>query len=179
MRGKRIEDKLDGVAKSVERLDAAMVVRDPTSKYATEVFDGLRKSITFASQQQRTHISTLLGLLDDLSAGASVDTMELRLRDRLTEAGVQELTDSVAFPAAFREVDETTPERSAWVLVQNDGTSIVMRDGLAHARPPAQDPTREEDSPAQEPERAQEAKDAPEESPTPDLGDADTEKEQA
>lgn len=153
MRGKRIEDKIDSMSVNLARLDASIVVRDPATPYAAEVFDGLRKSITFASQQQRAHIATLLGLLDDVAAGASIEAIELRIRDRLVEAGVQEIRDPLQAPEAFHDAPPPTSPRAAWVLMQNDGSAVVVRPGLrdpdAHPLERTENPESTDDSPSE------------------------------
>lgn len=136
MRGQRIEEKLDDVAKYLSRLDAMLVVREPNTVYAAEVYEGLRKSIQFASQQQRIHLSTLISLLDDLAAGATLETIGLRIRDRLTEAGVQQVTDEARFPEAFVESDSSTFTRPAWILFSSDQSEIVVRPGTRHRQIP-------------------------------------------
>ncbi len=146
MRGQRIEEKLDDVTQYLARLDAMLVVREPNTVHAAEVYEGLRKSIQFASQQQRIHLSTLISLLDDLAAGATLETIELRIRDRLTEAGVQRVTDEEQFPDAFVEADASTPTRPAWILVTSDQNEIVVRPGIRYPRIPndTQEPLSEE-----------------------------------
>lgn len=134
MRGKRIEDKVDRIATHLERVDAAIVVRDPSTPYAAEAYEGLRKQVQHASQQQRLYLSTLINLLDDIAAGATVNTLNLRMRDRLNESGVRELSDPDQMPEAFTEVESTVPTRSAWVLVFTDGSAVVIRPGTRHAR---------------------------------------------
>lgn len=140
MRGQRIEEKLSQVTEHLARLDAMLIVREPNTAYAAEVYEGLRKSVQFASQQQRIHISTLIGLLEDIDAGATLETVRLRIQDRLSESGVQEITDPKSTPDAFIEVDDLTPSRSAWVLTTGESGNIVVRPGARHKEPATASP---------------------------------------
>lgn len=137
MRGKRIEAKVDQVAQRLERVDAMLIVREPGTAYAAEAYEGLRKSVQFASQQQRIHLSTLIGLLDDIAAGATLETVTLRIRDRLSESGVTEVSDPDALPDAFDEIDPSRDPRPAWVLVSSDDRVNVIRPGTRHPKPAA------------------------------------------
>lgn len=137
MRGKRIEAKVDKVAQHLERVDAMLVVREPGSAYAAEAYEGLRKHVQFASQQQRIYLSTLISLLDDIAAGATLETVNLRIRDRLLESGVREVSNPDLLPEAFDEVDTTREARPAWVLVPAEGRVNVIRPGARHALPPS------------------------------------------
>lgn len=132
MRRQRIEEKIGHVADHLTRLDAMLVVREPNTVYAAQAYEGLRKSIQFASQQQRIYISTLIGLLDDVTAGATLETLALRIQDRLSEAGAQVSNDTERFPEAFVKVEESLPTRPAWILVSNDQSVIVIRPGTQH-----------------------------------------------
>ncbi len=134
MRGKRLEDKVDQVAQRIERVDAMLVVREPGTAYAAEAYEGLRKSVQFASQQQRIHLSTLISLLDDIAAGATLETVTLRIRDRLSESGVTEVSDPEALPEAFGEIDSSRETRPAWVLVSTDDRVNVIRPGTRYPR---------------------------------------------
>lgn len=137
MRGKRIEDKVDQVAQRLERVDAMLVVREPGTSYAAEAYEGLRKHVQFASQQQRIYFSTLISLLDDIAAGATLETVTWRISDRLIESGVREVSDPAMLPQAFDEVDPLRETRSAWVLDPVDGRVNVIRPGTRHPEPPA------------------------------------------
>jgi hypothetical protein len=137
VRGKRIEAKVDQVAQLLQRVDAGIIVRDPGTAYAAEAYEGLRKSIQFASQQQRIYLSTLISLLDDIAAGATLETVTLRIRDRLSESGVTEVSDPEALPKAFDEIDPSREMRPAWVLVSTDDRVNVIRPGTRHPTPAA------------------------------------------
>ena len=140
MRGHRIEEKLGQVTEHLARLDAMLIVREPNTVHAAEAYEGLRKSVQFASQQQRIHISTLIGLLEDLDAGATLESVRLRIQDRLSESGVLEVTDPESTPEAFIEVDGHTPARSAWVLITGESANIVVRPGARRKEPKTASP---------------------------------------
>lgn len=73
----------------LERLDAAVVVRDPGNARSAEAFDGLRKSILVSSKNHRTHLAHLLSLSDSLERGGSIELIRERVNDFLFELGVK------------------------------------------------------------------------------------------
>jgi hypothetical protein len=77
----------------LERLDAAVVVRDPGNARSAEAFDGLRKSILVSSKNHRTHIAHLLSLSDSLERGGSIELIRERVNDFLFELGVKRVSE--------------------------------------------------------------------------------------
>ena len=78
----------------LNRLDSAVVVRDPGNTRSAEAYDGLRKQITQSGKNHRTHMAHLLSLSDSLERGADIDLIRDRVNDFMNEIGLQRTTDT-------------------------------------------------------------------------------------
>lgn len=95
-----VELRLVEISRLLNRLDAAVVVREPGNARAAEVFDGLRRTIVQASKSNRSHIAHLLTLRESLDRNASLDLVKNRVDDFLRELGI-ELSHDVSDRDAF------------------------------------------------------------------------------
>lgn len=95
-----IQHQLADVVQLLQRLDAAVVVRDPGNARSAEAFEGLRKTILAAGKARRAHIAHLLSLSDSIGRGASLETISERISDFLDEIGLRHVTD-VTHPEWF------------------------------------------------------------------------------
>jgi len=77
----------------LQRLDAAVVVRDPGSARAAETYEGLRRQIVQSGKNHRTHLSHLLALQDSIDRGADIDLVRERVSEYLKELGIQKYSD--------------------------------------------------------------------------------------
>ena len=128
--------RIEALAASLERVEAALVVRDPGNARSAEAFDGLRKQIAMAARVRRTHASHLVTLAEDLRKGATLETVTKRVRDFLNELGVRQSED-IDIPDAFvveGEGEDVEIVDPAWVDVMEDGTRIVLKQGRATRR---------------------------------------------
>ena len=73
------KSQLERIENLLNRLDSAVVVRDPGSARAAEAYDGLRKQITQSGKNHRIHTAHLLSLSDSLERGAGIEL----IRDRV------------------------------------------------------------------------------------------------
>ena len=78
----------------LQRLDAAVVVRDPGSARAAEMYEGLRRQIVQSGKNHRTHLSHLLALQDSIDRGADIDLVRDRVSEYLNELGIQKYSDT-------------------------------------------------------------------------------------
>ena len=118
----------------LERLDAAVVTRDPGSARSAEAYDGLRKQLNQASKNRRMHVSHLLSLSDSIERGAEYQLIKDRVSDFMLELGVRRTTD-VGRPEFFEVTSGegeflqcTVP---AVVETLDDGTVSLVRLGEA------------------------------------------------
>ena len=77
----RERETLSQMKSILDRLDAALIVRDPGSARDAEAFDGLRKSVNQASKNRRIHQAHILSLYESLQHGASIDLIRDRVGD--------------------------------------------------------------------------------------------------
>jgi len=103
MRTKRY---LEEIWMLLNKLDAAVVVRDPGNARSAEVFEGLRRTIIQSGKSHRSHVAHLLALQESLDRGATLDLIKNRVSDFLRELGVEKLT-SLEIRDAFEIVGGT------------------------------------------------------------------------
>ena len=98
------KSQLERIENLLNRLDSAVVVRDPGSARAAEAYDGLRKQITQSGKNHRIHTAHLLSLSDSLERGADIELIRDRVEDFLNEIGVQRTFD-ISIEQAFEIVE--------------------------------------------------------------------------
>jgi hypothetical protein len=126
--------ELQNISTLLERIDAALVVRDPGNSRAAETFDGLRKQLNQASKNRRIHVSHLLNLSDSIERGAEFQLVKDRVSDFLIELGISRLTD--VSQTSFFEIKGGSGEYlkctvPAVVETLDDGTVSLVRLGEA------------------------------------------------
>lgn len=127
-------NQLRAIESLLERIDAAIVVRDLGNARSAEAFDGLRKSILMATKSRRTHISHLVSLDESIRNGGSLDLVKARLAEYLNELGIERLTD-LRHLECFDVVGDSEGEievlEPAVVERADDGKLIILRVGKA------------------------------------------------
>lgn len=86
-------DRLDRIEALLQRLDAAVVVRDPGNARSAEAFDGLRKLMIQSGTSRRSHVAHLLSLSDSIEREAPLELIRDRVNDFLLELGISRSTD--------------------------------------------------------------------------------------
>jgi len=118
----------------LQKIDTALIVRDPGSARSSEAFDGLRKIMIQAGTSHRAHAAHLLSLSDSLDRGASVDLIRDRVNEYLLELGITRSTDIGNvdfFEVAPGEGDTLVCEIPAVVQRLSDGRIVLVRPGKA------------------------------------------------
>lgn len=171
MRTKRY---LEEIWMLLNKLDAAVVVRDPGNARSAEVFEGLRRTILQSGKSHRSHVAHLLALHESLERGATLDLIKNRVSDFLRELGVEKLT-SLEIRDAFEVVGGTGDGlqlvEPAIVERLSDGSLSVIQLGKA----------KRIEIPKESPVVSQETTMAPNDKETPtttDAGDTPTGPEQ-
>lgn len=137
MRTKRY---LQQIYELLQRLDAAIIVRDPGSARSAEVFDGLRKTIIRSGKSHRSHVAHLLTLKDSLDREADIALVRNRVNDFLAELGIEYIYD-VDYPSAFEVIGGTGDDlelvEPAIVEIDTEGEESIYQRGKARrvARP--------------------------------------------
>lgn len=133
-------EQLDRMEVLLQRLDSAVVVRDPGSARAAEAFDGLRKSVIQASKSHRVHVAHLIALDESIRSGGTLDLVRLRVAEYLRELGIQRL-ETAEHLEAFDVVGDSDGDvevlEAAIVEHVDDGRISVLKVGKAKrtARP--------------------------------------------
>lgn len=118
----------------LQRLDAAVVVRDPGSARAAEMYEGLRRQIVQSGKNHRTHLSHLLALQDSIDRGADIDLVRERVSEYLKELGIQKYSDTSnidSFEVIEGEGTEFECIEPAIVEMLEDGTIRTHQLGKA------------------------------------------------
>jgi hypothetical protein len=130
--------RLERIELLLERLDAAVVVRDPANARAAEAFDGLRKLLIQSGTSHRSHVSHLLSLSDSINRGASIELIRDRVGDYLSELRVL-ASDDVSNPDFFEVTEGEGNELECLVpaIVErlDDGRTTLVRHGKAKRIP--------------------------------------------
>lgn len=139
-------EQLDRIEILLQRLDSAVVVRDPGSARAAEAFDGLRKSVIQASKSHRVHVAHLVALDESIRSGGTLDLVRLRVAEYLRELGVERL-ETPEVLEAFDVVGDSDGDfevlEAAIIERFDDGRISVLKVGkarrAAHPSPPPED----------------------------------------
>lgn len=140
------------VVRKLERLDAWLITRDPSTRAAAEAYDGLRKQVSAGAKARRMHLVDLakLDLLvrtletrvaEDPSTSAKdiMESLSAHTRQWAADAGLS-VVESVSNQTIghFEIVEQSgdKPANSAEVLKpayldESDGNTILIRRGTA------------------------------------------------
>lgn len=89
----RTRRHLERIEILLNKLDAAVVVRDPGNARSAEVFEGLRRTIIISGKSHRSHVAHLISLQESLDRGATLDLVKNRVNDFLKELGIEKLSN--------------------------------------------------------------------------------------
>jgi hypothetical protein len=127
-------EQLNRIEVLLQRLDSAVVVRDPGSARAAEAFDGLRKSVIQASKSHRIHVAHLIALDESIRSGGTIELVHLRVGEYLRELGIERLADA-GHPEAFDIVGDGEGDievlEAAIIERTDDGRVSVLKVGKA------------------------------------------------
>lgn len=86
--------RLENIEILLQRLEAAVVVRDLGNAHSADAYDGLRKQIIQSGKNHRIHLAHLISLSDSLQRGADIDLITDRVNDFLSELGVMRMSNT-------------------------------------------------------------------------------------
>jgi hypothetical protein len=109
--------QLNRIEVLLNKLEAAVVVRDPGNARSAEQFEGLRKQIGLAAKNHRVHVAHLLSLSDSIQRGASIELVSDRVSDFLSELGVQRLNE-VTHVEVFEIVESVDAEIDGFEVIE-------------------------------------------------------------
>lgn len=118
----------------LNRIESALVVRDPGTKVSADAYDGLRKMLLQSSKNRRIHVSHLLSLSDSLNRDASMQLIKDRVGDFMAELGVSYWSDTsqaALFDVVEGEGSVLECIEPAVVEQLEDGRIVEVRRGTA------------------------------------------------
>ncbi len=135
--------RLINIESLLQRIDAAIVVRDLGSTRAADAYEGLRKQIVQSGKSHRTHTAHLLSLADSLERGADMELIRDRVSDFMEELGLKRIYDtgdSELFELKEGEGSGLECIEPAIVEQLADGKRYVVRQGIARRVPGPPEP---------------------------------------
>ena len=115
----------------LDRIEVALLVRDPGSAKSAEAYDGLRKTVAASARDRRQHLVQLAELADAIEREATIETLRQRTAEWCAQAGlvrVDEFSDPEWFEITGGEGDVLVVDAPAWV---DQAASSVVKRGLA------------------------------------------------
>jgi hypothetical protein len=123
----RLEQMVDGISRSIDKIEVATIVRDPSSGLSAEAYDGLRKQVVAAAGSRMQHLHQLARFADAVGSG-HVEALPDLVREWMGQSGlvmVHDVTDDRYYDVLGGEGDELRVLRFAYVDAIT-GRPIVM-----------------------------------------------------
>lgn len=137
-----VEQLLDKVDRSIERIEIVTVVREPASALSADAYNGLRKQVAAAAGERMAHLSQLAQFDAALRAGASADELAVLCREWMGQAALEVVVD----PWLDDAFEVVGPGDATGRLVVRPAyvdrvTGRVVRSGVAERVPVEEPPT--------------------------------------
>lgn len=131
---REINERLDDMHDLLQRIEAALVVRDPGTARSVEAYEGLRKAVVGAMKERRQHLAQLISFSEAIERGASMETLAARVKEWCMEAGLRRWDKPE--PIEFFQIIEGDGPRlevitPAWVDDAGDGSVVLIKQGTA------------------------------------------------
>lgn len=88
----RLERCVDQISRSIEKIEVATIVRDPSSALSVEAYDGLRRQVISATGERMAHLVQLVNFAEAVSRTGAEELAPL-VEEWLAQAGVERVTD--------------------------------------------------------------------------------------
>jgi hypothetical protein len=89
----RLESAVDQISRSIEKIEVATIVRDPSSKLSVDAYDGLRRQVVAAAGERMAHLYQLARFAEAVSSGAPVSELGPLVEEWMAQAGVERVPD--------------------------------------------------------------------------------------
>lgn len=133
----RRRDRLDEVHDLLQRIDTALIVRDPGTARSADAYEGLRRQVVASAGDRRKHIVQLTELAEALRRGDDPESLRSRAEEWLLQANVVTVGD-VSIVEAFEFTGEGDGAAKLLTPAYVDGaTGSLIRRGLAERLPSA------------------------------------------
>jgi hypothetical protein len=88
-----MEQALDRISRSIEKIEVATIVREPSSGVAVDAYDGLRRQVIAAAGERMAHLFQLAEFAEAVATNGSMDGLARLVDEWLAQAGVERVTD--------------------------------------------------------------------------------------
>jgi hypothetical protein len=89
----RLERCVDQISRSIEKIEVATIVRDPSSALSIEAYDGLRRQVITAASERMAHLVQLVNFAEAVGR-AGADELVPLVEEWLTQADVERVPDA-------------------------------------------------------------------------------------
>jgi hypothetical protein len=88
-----MEQVIDRISRSIEKIEVATIVREPSSKVAVDAYDGLRRQIVAAAGERMAHLHQLALFAEAVATNRPAAELTPLVAEWLQQAGVEQVTD--------------------------------------------------------------------------------------
>jgi len=135
MRNRRL---LDELVRRMDRLEVALIVRDPGTSLSAEAYEGLRKQVAVAARERQSHLVQLAILDETLRSTDDLGAARHVLSEFMQQAGLMTLDD----PTRTEHYQVVSGKGTLLEVIQpayvEEGTGRLIRQGRARAVEPAE-----------------------------------------
>jgi hypothetical protein len=104
-----LEQLVDKVSRSIEKIEVATIVREPQSQVAVDAYDGLRRQIVAAAGARMTHLHQLVQFAEAVAVPGPTAELAPLVEEWLRQAGVERVED-VGNPAYYDVLGGSGPD---------------------------------------------------------------------
>jgi len=91
-RMRKVEETVDHIVRSIEKIEVATIVRDPSSGLSVDAYDGLRRQVVAAAGERMAHLYQLARFAEAVSS-ASRDELAALVQEWMAQAGLERVAD--------------------------------------------------------------------------------------
>ncbi|MCT2588272.1 hypothetical protein [Actinophytocola gossypii] len=88
-----LERAVDRISRSIEKIEVATIVREPSSGVAVDAYDGLRRQIVAAAGERIAHLHQLARFAEAVGAERPSAELASLVDEWLVQAGLERVTD--------------------------------------------------------------------------------------
>lgn len=89
----QLERAVDGISRSIEKIEVATIVREPSSGVAVDAYEGLRRQVVAAAGERMAHLHQLARFAEAVTAGRQGAELASLVEEWFVQAGVERVTD--------------------------------------------------------------------------------------
>jgi hypothetical protein len=84
---------IDRISRSMDRIEVATIVREPSSQLSVDAYDGLRRQVVAAAGDRMTHLYQLARFSQAVATGASAQDLAPLVAEWVLQAGLEQVDD--------------------------------------------------------------------------------------